>query len=97
MTIKYDVKYRISNLIENVYLKFVKTNNINYYIFKIFSLFMKRVRLYKILEKINSLTYKLKLFSNMIKIYSIIFVIYLKQIKFNLFNRDIFSFISIII
>ena len=96
MMIKYDFKYKVLNLINNIYLKFVKIGDINYYISKTFSLFTKKIKLYKILKKINSLTYKLKLSLNIIKIYLIISVIYLKQTKFNLFNRDIFSLISII-
>ena len=49
--IKYDIKHKISNLINNIYLRFVKMSDINYYIFKIFSLFTKRVELYKIIKK----------------------------------------------
>ena len=53
-------------------------SDIYYYIFKIFFLFTKKIELYRIFKKINSLIYKLKLFLNITQIYLTIFIIYLK-------------------
>ena len=97
MIIKYNNKYKISNLIKKIYLKLIKIKEIEYHISKSFSLFIKKVDLYKILKKINSLIYKLKLSSSISKIHSIIFMIHLKQTKSNLFNRKIFSLTFIIV
>ena len=83
---KYDIKYKISNLIAKIYLKLTKIEEIKYHISKNFSLFIKKIDLYKILKKINFLTYRLKFSLNMLKIYSIIFVIHLEQAKSNSFD-----------
>ena len=64
----FNLKYKISNLI----------NNVDYYILKISLLLIKKVKLYKILKKINAFIYRLKLLLNIFKIYLIILVIHLK-------------------
>ena len=86
MIIRYDNKHKILNLVEKMYLKLTKIEKIRYYISKSFSLFIKKIDFYKILKKINSLIYKLKLSLNMLKVYSIIFMIHLEQAKSNSFN-----------
>ena len=97
MIIKYNNKYKISNLVEKIYLKLTKIKKIEYYILKSFSLFIKKIDLYKILKKINFLIYKLKLSLSISKIYSIIFVIHLEQTKSNLFDQKIFLLTFIIV
>ena len=97
MTLKYDNKHKVSNLAEKIYLKLTKIEEIKYHISKNFSLFIKKIDPYKILKKINSLTYKLKLPSNMFKIHSIISMIYLKQTKSNPFDQEIPSSTFIIV
>jgi len=51
------------------------------------SLSTKKIELFKIICKVNNLVYKLKL-SKSIKIYNIIFVIYLKQASLNVLFRN---------
>ena len=97
MIIKYDNKYKISNLVEKMYLKLTKIKKTRYYISKFFSLFIKKIDLYKILKKINFLIYKLKLSLSILRVYLIIFIIYLKQIKSNSFDQKISLLIFIII
>ena len=50
---KYDIKYKISNFVDKIYLKLIKIEKIKYYISKNFSLFIKKINSYKILKKIN--------------------------------------------
>ena len=75
---KYNIKYKILNFIEKIYLKLIKIKEIKYHISKSFSLFIKKVDSYKILKKINFLIYKLKLSLSILRIYSIIFIIHLE-------------------
>ena len=86
MIIKYNIKYKISNFIEKIYLKLIKIEDIKYYISKNFSLFIKKINFYKFLKKVNFLAYKLKLSLNILKVYLIIFVIHFEQTKLDLFN-----------
>ena len=78
MMMKYNVKYKISNLVDKIYLKLVKIKEIKYHISKSFLLFIKKINPYKILKKINFLIYKLKFSLNILKIHSIIFMIHLE-------------------
>lgn len=96
MTVRYDSKYRISDLTEEIYLKLAKIEDADYYISKSFSLFIKKIGPYKIVKKISPLIYRLELLLSISRVYSIIFVIYLKQIKPDSFNRKIPSLTSII-
>lgn len=61
-----------------MYLKLAKISNISYYILKLSSLLIKKVRPFKILEKISLLVYKLELLLSISRIYPIILVIYLE-------------------
>jgi len=51
---------------------------VGYYIPKLSSLLIKKVRLYKILEKISPLVYKLELPPSISRIYLVILIIYLE-------------------
>ena len=72
------MKYGVSSLINNIYLNLIEASNIGYYIFKILSLLIKKIKLYEILKKINIFIYRLKFLSSILKIYFIILIIYLK-------------------
>ena len=56
----YNVKHRVSNLTKSVYIKIIKIDTSEYYLFKTFNLFIKKIIFFKILKKIKSLVYKLK-------------------------------------
>ena len=83
--VRYNSKYKISDLVDNVYLRLAKIEDVEYYIFKLFFLFTKKVDSYKILEKINNLFYKLELLLSISRVHLVILVIYLEQVKSNLF------------
>jgi len=70
-----------------------KIRKIDYYLsIKSTSLSIKKIKLFKIIHKVNNLVYKLEL-SNYIKIYNIIFVIYFKQASLNaLFQNTLLLF-----
>ena len=55
----------------------IRIDTSEYYLFETFNLFIKKINSFKILKKIKSLVYKLKL-STFIKIHSIILIIHLK-------------------
>ena len=76
MIMKYNVKYKILNFVEKIYLQLIKIEEIKYHISKSFSLFIKKIDFYKILKKINFLIYKLKFSLNILRVYSIIFMIH---------------------
>ena len=65
-----------------------KQNQIDYHIPRSNSLTVKKLKSFAIRKKINDLTYELDLSDNM-KIHSMIFVIHLKQIKKNEFEKKI--------
>ena len=81
MSARYDSKYRIPDLAGMVYLKLAKTGDPGYYIPKSSSLSTKKVGLYKILQKVSPLVYKLELPPSMSRIYPVISVIHLEQAK----------------
>ena len=57
MIIQYDAKHKSSNLSESVYLKMRKTDSSDYHLLKSFSLSIKKIDSFKILTRINDLTY----------------------------------------
>ena len=94
MTIDFDKKHKSFNLIESIYIKLTKIERSNYYIFHAFSLFVKKIKSFKIKRKINDLIYQLNLFKT-IKIHDVIFVIHLKQAFSNSYVKIVFSFSSL--
>ncbi len=64
-----------------------KSKKFEYHVFNQSSLFSKKLKSFKFVRKMSSLTYELKL-SNFMKNHSIIFVIHLKQVKKNCQNDD---------
>jgi hypothetical protein len=90
MTMIFDVKQKISRFERKMFLKMTKSKKSDYHVLNQSSLFSKKLKLFKIVRKMNSLIYKLEL-SNFMKNHSIIFIIYLKQIKKNSFKRKIFT------
>ena len=90
----YDVKHRIFNLFEEVYLKIMRTENVNYHFFNSLNLSIKKIKFFRIKRKVNDLTYKLKLSKHM-RIHNVILIIYLKQTHFNDHERNILILDSI--
>jgi len=89
ITIYYNSNYCFLDFKDCIYIKIIKIREVDYYLLiKSTSLSTKKIELFKIIRKINNLVYKLKL-SKYIKIYNIIFVIYLKQVSLNALFRDI--------
>ena len=88
MTFIYNVKHRIFNLFEKVYLKMMRTENVNYHLFNNLNFSIKKIESFCIKRKVNDLTYKLKL-SKHIRIYNVISIIYLKQTHFDDHEKNI--------
>ncbi len=93
MTMIFDVKHRFFRFERKIFLKVTKSEKSEYHVLNQSSLFSKKLRSFKIVRKMNSLTYELEL-SDFMKNHSIIFVIHLKQAKKNSFERTIFKISS---
>ena len=91
MTIDFNKKHKSFNLIKSIYIKLTKIERFDYHIFYVFSLFVKKIKSFKIKRKINDLIYQLNLFKT-IKIHDVIFVIHLKQTFSNSYVKIVFSF-----
>jgi hypothetical protein len=96
MTMIFDVKHRFFRFERKIFLKVTKSKKSEYHVFNQSSLFSKKLRSFKIVRKMNSLIYELEL-SDCMKNHSIIFVIHLKQVKKNSFERTIFTISSSLI
>jgi hypothetical protein len=96
MTMIFDVKHRFFRFERKIFLKMTKSEKSEYHVLNQSSLFLKKLKSFKIIRKMNSLIYQLEL-SNFTKNHSIIFVIYLKQIKKNSFERTVFTISSSLI
>ena len=94
MTFIYNVKYRIFNLFEKIYLKMMRTKNVDYHLFNSLNLSIKKIEFFRIKWKVNDLTYELKLSKHM-HIYNVISIIHLKQTHLNDHERNILIFDSI--
>ena len=62
MILIFDKKHRSSRFENSMYFKLTKIENIEYHIFKTFSLSIKKIELFKIKKKISDLTYQLNFF-----------------------------------
>ena len=89
MTMFFDKKHKNFEFIDSTYIKLIKIETSKYHMSHIFSFSTKKIHFFRILKKMNELTYKLKL-SNFIKIYDTIFVIHLKSTKSNFYVKSIF-------
>ena len=78
MTFIYNIKHRVFNLFEKVYLKIMRTENVNYHFFNNLNLSIKKIKSFHIKRKVNDLTYELK-FSKHMRIHNVISIIHLKQ------------------
>jgi hypothetical protein len=96
MTVLYDNKHKSAEFKEKVYIKMFKVDTLDYSLSKSFLLSIKKVELFNIIQKIKDSIYELELLFN-IKIHSIIFIAYLKQILENKFNRLIKDVSNLII
>ncbi len=96
MTMIFDVKHKFFRLERKIFVKMTKSEKSEYHVLNQSSLFSKKLRSFKIVRKMNSLAYELKL-SDFMKNHSIISVIHLKQIKKNSFERTIFTISSSLI
>ena len=94
MTIDFDKKHKSFNLIESIYIKLAKIERSNYHIFYASSLSAKKIKSFKIKQKVNELIYQLDLLKTM-KIHNVIFVIYLKQALSNFYVRIVSSLSSL--
>ncbi len=90
MTMIFDVKHKFLRFERKMFLKMTKSKKSEYHVFNKSSLFSKKLKSFKIDRKMSSLTYELEL-SNFIKNHFVIFVIHLKQVKKNSFERTIFT------
>jgi hypothetical protein len=90
MTIIFDVKHKSSRFEKKMFLKMTKLKKSEYHVFNQSFLSSKKLKSFKIIRKMSSLTYELKL-SNFMKNHSIISIIHLKQIKKNSFERTVFT------
>ncbi len=90
ITMIFDVKQKSFRFERKIFLKMTKSKKSDYHVLNQSSLFSKKLKSFKIVRKMNSLIYELEL-SNFMKNHSIIFVIHLKQIKKNSFERIIFT------
>ena len=86
MSVQFDKKHRSLELIEQVYLKKIKTERPKYHFFKSSSLSVKKLRFFQIKKKISLLIYELDLLK-FLKIHSMISMIHLKQYKENFFDK----------
>ena len=90
MSILFDKKHRPSNLKGKVYLKLTKTKHVKYHVSGSSFLTIKKLGSFNIKKKMNDLAYELNFFSSM-KIHSVISVVHLKQIKYDEFDRNVFT------
>ena len=88
IAIQYDVKHRVPELTNSVYLKMAKTGVPGYHLPKSSSLSTKKVGPFKIAAKVGPLAYRLELPESM-KIHPVISVIHLEQAKPDSFGRQI--------
>ena len=72
----------------------IKTKKIEYKLSNSLSLIIKKVKSFIITRKINDLIYELK-FSKDMRMHNVIFVIHLKQIYFDEYERRVFTLSSI--
>jgi hypothetical protein len=86
----FDIKHKFFRFEIKMFLKIMKLKKFKYYMLNQSSLLSKKLKLFKIVRKINLLIYKLELLY-FIKNYSIIFIIHLKQVKKNSFKKTIFT------
>ncbi len=93
MTMIFDVKHKSFRFERKIFLKMTKSKKSEYHVLNQSSLFLKKLKSFKIVRKMNSLIYELEL-SNFMKNHSIIFVIHLKQVKKNSFERTILTISS---
>ena len=91
MILIFDKKHRSSRLENSMYFKLTKIENVEYHIFKTFSLSIKKIEFFKIKKKISDLTYQLNFLDHMNRMHDIMSMIHLKQIFQNFFNREISS------
>ena len=94
MTFIYNVKHRIFNLFKKVYLKIIRTKNVDYHFFNNLSLSIKKIEFFRIKQKVNDLIYKLKL-SKYMRIHNVISIIHLKQTYFDDHEKNILILDSI--
>ncbi len=90
MIMIFDIKHKFFRFEIKMFLKIMKLKKFKYYMLNQSSLLSKKLKLFKIVRKINLLIYKLELLY-FIKNYSIIFIIHLKQVKKNSFKKTIFT------
>ncbi len=96
MTMIFDVKHKFFRFERKIFLKMTKSEKSEYHVLNQSSLFSKKLKLFKNVRKMNLLIYEFEL-SNFIKNHLIIFVIHLKQIKKNSFEKTIFIISSSLI
>ena len=77
MTLIYDQHHKISKLFEKIFIKMIKTKEIEYKLSNSSFLIIKKIESFIITRKINDLIYELKLSENM-RMHNVIFVIHLK-------------------
>ena len=94
MTLIYNRHHKISKLFEKIFIKMIKTEEIEYKLSNNSFFIIKKVESFIITRKINDLIYELKLLKNM-RMHNIIFIIHLKQIHFDEYKRRVFTSSSI--
>ena len=94
MTFIYDRHHKILKFFGKIFIKMIKTKEIEYKLSNNSFLIIKKVESFIITRKINDLIYELKLSKDM-RMHNVIFVIHLKQIYFDEYERRIFTSSSI--
>ena len=72
----------------------MRTKNVDYHLYYSLSFSIKKIKFFRIKQKVNNLTYELKLSKHM-HIHNIISIIHLKQIHFDDHERNILILDSI--
>ena len=90
MILIFDNKHKSSKFINFVYLKLTKIDRLDYHISNFLFIFVKKIKLFRIIKRINTFVYKLELFKNF-RIHNIISIIHFEQITSNFFVKNILS------
>ena len=90
MTFIYDRHHKISKLFRKIFIKMIKTEEIEYKLLNNSFLIIKKIESFIITRKINDLIYELKLSKDM-RMHNVIFVIHLKQIHFDEYKRRVLT------
>jgi hypothetical protein len=96
MTMLYNKKHRSTEFSNRAYIKMIKIDISDYHLSRIFFLSIKKIDFFRIIRKIEDLTYELDLLSSM-KIHFIILIAHLEQAIEDTFSKIVSNTSSLII